>query len=100
MQRAGRVRQSKIGLFLIFMIAAFIITASSIKNISLHNESAELAIMERALQREIEEADQKALNLENLGKYMQTKKYVEDQAKDKLGLVYPDEIVIKPSKSD
>ena len=29
---------------------------------------------------------------------MKTKQYIEDVAKDKLGLVYPDEIVIKPSE--
>ena len=28
---------------------------------------------------------------------MKTKKYVEDVAKDKLGLVYPDEIIFKAS---
>ena len=32
--------------------------------------------------------------------YMQTKDYIEDEAKNKLGLVYPDEIVIKPKESD
>ena len=31
---------------------------------------------------------------------MQTKDYIEDEAKNKLGLVYPDEIVIKPNESD
>jgi len=30
--------------------------------------------------------------------YMQTKQYIEDVAKDKLGLVYPDEIVIRPNE--
>jgi len=100
MQRVVHVRQSKMGLFLIFVVAIVIITASSIKNISLQNRSADLAIVERSLQREIDEADQVAANLDNLSMYMQTKKYVEDQAKDKLGLVYPDEIVIKPSKGE
>ena len=30
-----------------------------------------------------------------LGKYVQTKKYVEEVAKERLGLVYPDEILFK-----
>ena len=31
-------------------------------------------------------------------KYIQTKKYVEDVAKDKFGLVYPDEIIFRGKK--
>ena len=30
--------------------------------------------------------------------YVQTKEYIEKMAKEKLGLVYPDEILLKPSK--
>ena len=41
-------------------------------------------------------AKQKKADLEQQQKYMKTRKYIEDEAKDKLGLVYPDEIVIKP----
>ncbi len=33
--------------------------------------------------------------LEEYAKYVQTKKYVEEVAKDKLGLVYEDEIIFK-----
>ena len=32
---------------------------------------------------------------EEQGKYVQTKKYVEEVAKERLGLVYPDEILFK-----
>ena len=35
--------------------------------------------------------------IENLETYTKTKKYVEDVAKEKLGLVYEDEILFKAS---
>ena len=31
-------------------------------------------------------------------KYMQTDEYVEDVARSQLGLIYPDEIVVKPEE--
>lgn len=34
--------------------------------------------------------------LEERTKYVQTKKYIEEMAKNKLGLVYPDEIIFRP----
>ena len=37
--------------------------------------------------------------IEEYRKYTQTKKYAEDVAKEKLGLVKKDEILLKPEKS-
>ena len=48
------------------------------------------------LEGQIKEEEQRTKDLEALEKYMQTKKYMEDVAKNKLGLVYPDEILIEP----
>ena len=39
--------------------------------------------------------EQRSKDIEELGKYVQTKKYVEEVAKERLGLVYPDEILFK-----
>ena len=43
----------------------------------------------------IAEEEEKAEEIEEYGKYVQTKKYAEEVAKDKLGLVYEDEIIFK-----
>ncbi|MBQ9437951.1 MAG: septum formation initiator family protein [Lachnospiraceae bacterium] len=51
-----------------------------------------------ALQAEIDEQNQRALDLEEMEKYTHTKKYVEEVAKDRLGLVYPGEIVFVPEE--
>ena len=60
--------------------------------------AAQIEVPDNATYAEIEEAKMDAENLVNREKYMQTKKYIEDEAKNKLGLVYPDEIVIRPSE--
>lgn len=47
------------------------------------------------LEAQIEAEHQKSEELEEYSKYVQTKKYAEEVAKDKLGLVYEDEIIFK-----
>jgi len=49
------------------------------------------------LEDQYQEQKERAISLEERKVYVQTKKYIEDVAKQ-LGLVYPDEIIYKPSK--
>lgn len=83
-----------IGVAIIFVCAIVVIRVSN-----LYVQSRELTETEYALERKIDAANQEHDNLVSQEQYMQTRKYIEDVAKDKLGLVYPDEIVIKPSES-
>ena len=99
MVRASR-RKSKTGLFLVLVVVLVVSVAASIKAVSLHGKSEELSVTERQMESQIESLKTQATELENREKYMQTKKYIEDEAKNKLGLVYPDEIVIRPSKGN
>lgn len=52
------------------------------------------------LNRQITEQKEREAQLEEQKKYVQTKKYIEDIAKSKLGLLYPDEILLKPATFD
>ena len=47
------------------------------------------------LESQIEAEEKKSEELEEYSKYVQTKKYAEEVAKEKLGLVYEDEIIFK-----
>jgi len=51
------------------------------------------------LAQKLEEQEARSVSLEDYKKYIQTKKYVEQIAKEKFGLVYPDELLFKPSTS-
>ena len=53
---------------------------------------------ELAQKMEVQEA--RSVSLEEYKKYIQTKKYVEQIAKEKFGLIYPDELLFKPSSSN
>lgn len=47
------------------------------------------------LKQQIEEEKQKAKEIDKLEEYVGTDDYVEDMAREKLGLVYKDEIIFK-----
>lgn len=48
------------------------------------------------LEQQLAEEEERTQEIEEYGKYTQTKKFVEEIAKDKLGLVYEGEIIFKP----
>ena len=53
---------------------------------------------EENLAKELEEEKERAEKLEEERIYVQTKEYIEKVAKEKLGLVKPDEILLKPAQ--
>lgn len=91
-------RQSGFANMLVFLVMVFVCIFLAQKIVSLNAKSKELAQQEAMLEREIAEARVEYENLVAQEQYMQTTSYIEDVAKDKLGLVYPDEIVIKPAE--
>lgn len=91
-------KQSKITSFMIVFAVLFVCTISALRVKELRIQGKELAYAESVLEQKIEAAKQENEVLLAEQQYMQTNKYIEDVAKDKLGLVYPDEIVIKPQE--
>lgn len=94
-----RHRQSKIGIALVILVMIVAVAACSIRTYNLNVKSRQLMEKEETLDNKIAEAELEAENLEAQRRYMQTDEYIEDEAKDKLNLVYPDEVVIKPNEN-
>ena len=76
------------------------ITVVQIKGSSLKSIDREYEIRLENLTAQKEEEEQRALDLEEERKYVQTKEYIKEVAKEKLGLVDPDEILLKPANVD
>ena len=93
-------RQSKFGLFVVFLVVLTVIVACGVRSVSLRKQSRELAITEAQIEAQLKAEQIRTEELEEKEKYMKTKKYIEDEAKNKLGLVNKDEIVIKPREND
>lgn len=49
------------------------------------------------LQSQIDDENKRSDELSEYEKYVKTKKFVEEIAKNKLGLIYPDELIFKPN---
>ena len=91
-----RYRKSRTITFLIVLAVVFVCVTSIVRATSLHAKSKQLAETEKSMELRVEQAKQEQTELDAQEKYMQTNEYIEDVAKDKLGLVHPDELVIKP----
>ena len=63
---------------------------------SLIEQNQEYEAQKIVLESQINEQKERSDDIEEYKKYVQTKKFAEDIAKNKFGLIYPDEIVIKP----
>lgn len=67
----------------------------SVASLNLRAQNANKQERIAELEAQIEAENEKAEEIEEYSKYVQTKKYAEEVAKDKLGLVYEDEIIFK-----
>ena len=67
----------------------------AVNNYNLEKKLARYQEKEQLLQEQIEIEKNRTLEIREFEKYTKTKKYIEDVAREKLGLVYEDEIIIK-----
>lgn len=96
----GRKKKRNEGRLGIFGICAVVIAFGVIMFIKTKDakETAEdLSKKQQQLEVQLKEEEERAEELEERKIYVQTKKYVEEVAKS-LGLVYPDELIYRPSK--
>lgn len=68
----------------------------SIKGATLQDKDLEYMIKEENLEAQKAKENTRAKELEERRIYVQTKQYIEEVAKEKLGLVNPDEVILKP----
>lgn len=91
-------KQSKICTTIIIFSLLLLAVLVFVKSMSLMEQKEELLVQAAELTAQIEDAEEEYAELEEKEEYMKTKKYVEDVARNQLGLVYPDEIVIRPEE--
>ena len=91
-------RQNRLGMFLVLMVVLILLVVVSLKSAELRQKQETYAARERVLQEQIDAEKARTEEIEEYRKYTQTKKYVEEVAKDKLGLVNEGEIIYKPDE--
>lgn len=102
---AGKARykrrrfQNRAGIVWASIVVLILVAVVSIKSIGLVQKSREYKEKEANLTTQIESEMQRSDEIAEFEKYTQTRKYIEETAKDKLGLVYPGEIIFKNSNN-
>lgn len=87
--------QNRFSMFLVMLALLMILVAVYVSSNRLQGRLDELQAQSAALQVQIDAEKERAKEIELLRKRSQTKEYYEEIAKEKLGLVNPDEIVFK-----
>lgn len=105
MGRRKRVRKKKkdrwsnrLAIIGITMVVASLAFAVNVKSTSMKKKDLEYQVKEASLIKQKTQEEERAKELEAYRVYVQTKQYIEQVAKEKLGLVNPDEILLKPSE--
>ncbi len=88
-------RQNRLGMALVSIVVIMLFTVIMIKSTDLKEKKAAYDEKEAALEQQIENENERTQELIEYEKYTKTAKYVEEVAKEKLGLVYEDEIIFE-----
>lgn len=83
------------GMLLVTTVVLMMLIVVTVKSVELREKRASYAMREEALLQEIAAEEARTEEIAEYEKYTQTKKYVEEIAKEKLGLVYEGEIIFK-----
>ena len=96
--KAKRKRKNGLKLIAVTVLVLFaVITYNSIQlkaeRRALEKQASELAL-------ELQEEQERSEELEDRKAYMQTVRYIEEIAREVLGLRYPDEIILRPDEEE
>ena len=97
---AGRITyrkksQNRLSVFMAILVMLVILGAVGIRGIFLKNRLQEYDEKIEELQSSIAQEQRRAEEIEEYSKYVETNEFVEEYARDKLGLVREDEIIFK-----
>ena len=88
-------RQNRLGMFLVSAVVVMLLVVVTVNSILLKQKQEEYAIREAQLDVLIAAEEERTVEIEEFRKYTQTQAYIEELAKEKLGLVHDGEIVFK-----
>ncbi|MGN0168069.1 MAG: septum formation initiator family protein [Acetatifactor sp.] len=87
--------QNRFSMFLVSLVVLMIVVVVAVKSVELQDKIDAKAREEEQLNKQIAAEEERTQEIEEFGKEVQTKGYIEDVAREKLGLVYEDEILFK-----
>lgn len=88
-------RQNRFGMFLVSIVVLMLLIVVTFSSVELMAKKELYHQKEVALEEQIKAEQERAREIEEFETYTHTKKYVEEVARDKLGLVYEGEILFE-----
>ena len=93
-----QLRRHKRSMYIITAVLVLLLCVISVSSISLKKQNEIYIQKEKELQKDLELEEEREKEIEDFAKYVKTDEYIKKLAKDKLGLVFPDEILFKAEK--
>lgn len=93
-----RSKKKGTGIGVIAFVVLILCAIVSYRRISLGQERDEAELRISRLEAQKQEELERKEEIAEYKAYTKTKKYIEDMARDKLGLVYGDDIILKPEE--
>lgn len=90
-----RLSRHKRSILCISSVIILLVVVVSVSGVTLQTKNKAYIAQEQELQKQIDEEKARAQEIEELEQYVGTDEYVEQTAKDKLGLVHEGEIIFK-----
>jgi len=94
----GRKTKKRTGFVPIMCLVLLICGTIFYQKENLNKQRLAYIEQDKDLQRQIDEETERTAEIDERRAYVQTKKYIEEEAREKLGLVYKDEIIFEPNK--
>lgn len=96
--RKKKRKQNRLAMFAITLVVAALVGVLSIQTVQLEKKRDQYTEKLAAVEAQLAEQEARAEELEEQRIFTQTKQYIEQEAK-KLGLVNPNEIILKPQEN-
>lgn len=96
--KAKRKRKNGLKLIAVTVLVLFAVITYSSMQMKAERRALEKQVGELAL--ELQEEQERSEELEDRRAYMQTVRYIEEIAREVLGLRYPDEIILRPEEKE
>jgi len=93
-------RQNKLGMASVSIVVIAVFAVIMVKSVQLKEKRDAYEAQKEVLTKQISDEEARTVKLEEYEKYTKTDKYIEEIAKEKLGLVYDDEIIFKSNVQD
>ena len=88
------------GIGIIAFVVLILFGIVAFRKIDLEKQSVQAKQKIEELDAQIAEEKERTEEIKNLEAYVHTKRYIEDMAREKLGLVYKDEIILKQEEEE